>query len=306
MNQLNERSAQVLNGFLGLGITLGLTSLGLLLVRQSVLTDPELNFDAVQSPIVLGIGLGLLILAGLSLLGFTLVEPNQARVLLLLGSYAGSLRSPGFYWVIPYLVQLRPISLRVRNFASDRIKVNDAQGSPIEIATVVVWRVTDSAKALLNVNDFLGFVGIQSEAALRTLANRYSYDSFDERYQSFRDDPDQISRTLQEDVQARLDVAGVEVLEARLTYLAYAPEIAQSMLRRQQALAVVAARERIVEGALGMVEIALNALSNKDLVQLNEERKAAMVNNLLVALVAENGMQPIVNTGSFAQGQDRF
>lgn len=293
MNQINERPAQTLNGFVGLAITAGLGIAGILI---------SIDWNATYSPALLIIGVVFLVLAGIGLSGFTLVEPNQARVLLLLGSYVGSLREPGFYWIFPYIVQQKRVSLRVRNFASDRIKVNDAQGSPIEIATVVVWQVVDSAKTLLNVDDFKGFVAIQSEAALRTLANRYSYDTFDERYTSFRDDPEQISKTLQEDVQARLEVAGVEVLEARLTYLAYAPEIAQTMLRRQQALAVVAARERIVEGALGMVEIALNALNEKELVQLTEERKAAMINNLLVALVAENGMQPIVNTGSLMQG----
>ncbi len=326
MKTIIERQAQILNGFAGLaGIGMLWIVSGWVLWRSLLTETGDLTLDFIPSPLLFTLGLGLLSLGGAGTLGFFLVEPNQSKVMLYLGSYVGSVQDPGFYWVVPYLFQARSISLRVRNFSSDRIKVNDAQGSPIEIAAVVVWQVVDSAKALLNVDTFQGFVAIQSEAALRTLANRYSYDSFDIQYKSFRDDPDEISQRLQADVQARLEVAGVKVLEARITYLAYAPEIAQAMLRRQQALAIVAAKERIVEGALGMVEMALNGLSDKGLVQLTEDRKATiwlsisittnhpclvqltedrkatMVNNLLVSLVAENGTQPIVNTGTISQ-----
>lgn len=298
MDQLKERKAGITGALLGVAVVLSLAIAGLVYLKLSVSTSTGVTLDQVQDPLLFVLGLVILGLAGAGVVGFFLLEPNQARVLLLLGNYVGSVTEPGFYWVIPFLVQSTPISLRVRNFTSDRIKVNDAQGSPIEIASVVVWRVRDSAKALLNVDNFGSFVAIQSEAALRTLATRYSYDSWGSEYRSLRDDPEESAQILKEEIQARLEVAGVEVIEARITYLAYAPEIAQAMLRRQQALAIVAAKERLVEGALGMVEMALNGLSEKGLVQLDEDRKAAMVNNLLVALVAENGAQPILNTGT--------
>ena len=302
MSQLAERNAKIANGLLGLAGMLILAVLGGLTLKQALLTDEGVTLEVIQQPLLFLAGLGILGIAGLGLTGLFLIEPNQARVLLFLGKYIGSVTEPGFYWIIPYLIRSRQVSLRVRNFTSDRIKVNDAQGSPIEIAAVVVWQVVDSAKALLNVNDFKSFVAIQSEAALRILANRYSYDNWGAQHQSFRDDPEATATLLREEVQARLEVAGVKVVEARITYLAYAPEIAQAMLRRQQALAVVAAKERIVEGALGMVEMALTGLREKGLVELDEERKATMVNNLLVSLVAENAAQPIINTGAITPG----
>ena len=302
MDQLMERRARIPSGVWGVVGLLVLISIALVALKGAVTTAAGIDLNHVADPLLLVLGLGLSGFAGLGVAGFCVVEPNQARLLLLLGQYIGSITEPGFYWILPVLIQSRLVSLRVRNFVSDRIKVNDAQGSPIEIATVVVWQVEDSAKALLNVNDFPSFVAIQSEAALRSLANRYSYDSWGADYKSLRDDPEETTRILQEETQARLQVAGVRVIEARITYLAYAPEIAQAMLRRQQALAVVAAKERIVEGALGMVEMALKGLSEKGLVQLDEDRKAAMVNNLLVSLVAENAAQPILNTGTVESG----
>ncbi len=197
-------------------------------------------------------------------------------------------------------MERKKVSLRVRNFNSDYIKVNDAQGSPIEIGAVIVWRVVDSAKAVFDVEDYREFVAIQSETAIRALANRYPYDIYGEDVVSLRSKPDDMADVLKIEAQQRLEVAGVEVVDARLTHLAlaYAPEIAQAMLRRQQAAAVIAAKERIVEGAMGMVEMALNRLSEQRVVELDEERKAAMVNNLLVAIVSEGATQPIINTGT--------
>ena len=216
----------------------------------------------------------------------------------MLGKYIGSVRQPGFYWTLPWIVERKQVSLRVRNFNSEYIKVNDAQGNPIEIGAVIVWRVVDSAKAVFDVEDYREFVAIQSETAIRALANRYPYDIYEEDVISLRSNPDDMADTLKIETQQRLEVAGVEVVDARLTHLAYAPEIAQAMLRRQQAAAVISAKERIVEGAMGMVEMALNRLSEKQVLELDEERKAAMVNNLLVAIVSENATQPIINTGN--------
>jgi len=229
--------------------------------------------------------------------GFFVVQPNTARVIVFFGRYVGSVRQSGFWWTNPF-TQKPLVSLRIHNFNSEKLKVNDALGNPIEIAAVVVWRVVDSAKALLDVENYQEFVATQSETAIRTLATRYPYDSHREGEESLRGNPDDIARELKNEVQARLEVAGVEVLEARISHLAYAPEIAQAMLRRQQAEAIIAARQRIVEGAVGMVEMALQQLSEHNVVELDEERKAAMVNNLLVALVSESEATPVINTGT--------
>lgn len=292
MNSTKESSAWKINGFGVLPILLlclGISSWYLL---------PFVLFEQTLAKPQLWLGSGSLAMAGILATGFFLVDPNQARVLILLGQYIGSIREPGFYWTIPFIVSKRPVSLRVRNFNSERLKVNDAQGSPIEIAAVVVWRVVDSAKAMLDVESCRDFVAIQSETALRSLASCYAYDIFDTTQESLRGNPDQISNRLKQEVQRRLEVAGVDIIETRITHLAYAPEIAQAMLRRQQAIAVIAAKERIVEGALGMVEMALHRLSEQQVVDLDEERKAAMVNNLLVALVSESSTQPIINAGT--------
>jgi len=234
---------------------------------------------------------------GLCMGGFFVVQPNEGRVLVFFGRYVGSVRDAGLWWTNPLTVK-KHISLRIRNFNSERIKVNDLQGNPIEIAAVVVWRVVDTARALFDVQNYEGFVAIQSETAIRGLTSQYPYDAHEEGKASLRGNPKEVSENLMHQVQARLDVAGVEVMEARISYLAYAPEIAQAMLRRQQAEAVVAARQKIVEGAVGMVESALKMLSEQKVITMDEERKAAMVNNLLVALVSEHDTQPVINTGT--------
>jgi regulator of protease activity HflC (stomatin/prohibitin superfamily) len=232
--------------------------------------------------------------------GIFVVQPNEARVLVLFGKYIGSVRESGFHYANPFAVK-RHVSLRIRNFNSEKIKVNDLHGNPIEIAAVVVWYVADSARALFDVEHYENFVAIQSETAIRALASEYPYDAEEEAVPSLRGRPQEISERMQHQVQTRLEIAGVEVKDARISHLAYSPEIAQTMLRRQQAQAVIAARKLIVEGAVGMVDQALRTLSEQKIVQLDEEKKATMVNNLLVALVSESQAQPVINTGSLYQ-----
>lgn len=292
MNQIRETPAWSLSGLSALLLVLPLVTVG------GIATVRSITLDQIVSPLLFAGGAGILLLALFVVQGFFVVQPNQAQVLVFLGRYIGSIRVSGFYWTLPIVIQKRMVSLRVRNFNSDQLKVNDAQGSPIEIAAVIVWRVVDSAKAIFDVESFSDFVAIQSETAIRSLASRYSYDIYESETQSLRGNPDEVAEALKREVQARLEVAGVEVIDARITHLAYAPEIAQAMLRRQQAVAVIAAKERIVEGAMGMVEMALNRLREQQVVELDEERKAAMINNLLVALVSENSTQPIINTGT--------
>jgi regulator of protease activity HflC (stomatin/prohibitin superfamily) len=234
------------------------------------------------------------------LCGLKIVNPNEARVLQLFGDYSGTIKDPGLRWVMP-LMTTRRVSLRIRNFESSRLKVNDLEGNPIEIASVVVWRVVDTAEALFEVDDYNNYVHVQSEAALRNLATSYPYDAHDDQHTSLRGHTAAVAEHLKREIQDRLAKAGVEVLEARISHLAYAPEIAAAMLQRQQAGAIIAARQRIVEGAVGMVEMALTMLSHKGIVSLDEERKAAMVSNLLVVLCGERGAQPIVNTGTIYQ-----
>lgn len=229
--------------------------------------------------------------------GFFTLQPNEAAVLLLFGAYKGTVRQPGFHYANPLMTKQK-LSLRTRNFNTERLKVNDQRGNPTEIAAVVVWRVHNTAQATFDVDDYKDYVHIQSESALRHLASRYPYDSGAENELSLRGSMDEVSGDLQRELQERLDKAGVVVEEARLSHLAYAPEIAGAMLRRQQAEAIVAARLRIVEGAVGMVETALEQLEKKRTVQLDDERKAAMVSNLLVVLCGEQAAQPVVNTGT--------
>ncbi len=229
--------------------------------------------------------------------GFYMVEPNQAAVLSLFGRYVGTVKDQGLRWNNPFF-STRKISQRTRNFESSKLKVNDLEGSPIEIAAVVVWQVVDSAEAVYNVDDYESFVHIQSEAALRAMAINYPYDQHEEGKISLRSHAAEISKHLTEEIQERLAQAGVTVMEARISHLAYAPEIAQAMLQRQQASAIIAARTRIVEGAVSMVEMALSELSKRNVVDLDPERRAAMVSNLLVVLCGERGTQPIVNAGS--------
>lgn len=237
--------------------------------------------------------------AGLGLLwaGLFTLQPNEAAVLLLFGAYKGTARRSGFHWANPLFRKMK-ISLRTRNFNTDKLKVNDQRGNPTEIAAVVVWRVENTAQASFDVDDYKDYVHIQSESALRHLASRYPYDTTVEDELSLRGSMDEVSHTLQQELQERLAKAGVVIEEARLSHLAYAPEIAGAMLRRQQAEAIVAARLRIVEGAVGMVELALEKLEEKKTVALDDERKAAMVSNLLVVLCGEQAAQPVVNTGT--------
>jgi regulator of protease activity HflC (stomatin/prohibitin superfamily) len=245
--------------------------------------------------LALGVLLGataLFIMAGLYKL-----EPNQSAVLSLFGKYVGTVKDNGLRWNNVFFTK-KKISLRIRNFESSRLKVNELDGSPIEIAAVIVWQVVDSAEAVFNVDDYESFVHIQSESALRAMASSYPYDQHEEGQIALRSHPQEISQHLQEQIAERLGRAGVDVIEARISHLAYAPEIAQAMLQRQQANAVIAARTRIVAGAVGMVEMALAELQKNDVVKLDEERKAQMVSNLLVVLCGERGTQPIVNTGS--------
>jgi regulator of protease activity HflC (stomatin/prohibitin superfamily) len=233
----------------------------------------------------------------IALAGFFTVAPNEGKVLQFFGRYVGTVRDAGPRWANPFYSK-RGVSLRVRNFESSKLKVNDLDGNPIEIAAVVVWQVVDTAEALFQVNDYEDFVHIQSESALRAMATSYPYDSHDTGALSLRSHGKEISDHLQKEIQERLASAGVSVIESRITHLAFAPEIAQAMLQRQQASAIIAARTRIVEGAVTMVEMALEQLQTRGVVHLDEERKAAMVSNLLVVLCGERGTQPIVNTGT--------
>ena len=234
------------------------------------------------------------------LFGLTVVNPNQARVVQVFGRYHGSVKVQGLRWVNPFSTRRR-VSLRVRNFESSKQKVNDQDANPIEIAAVVVWRVVDTAEAVFQVDDYEHFVHVQSESALRNLATSYPYDSHGEGQMSLRMSVIEIAHRLRDEIQERLAKAGVEVIEARISHLAYAAEIANAMLRRQQAQAIIAARQKIVEGAVGMVEMALDQLSAKHVVELDEERKASMVSNLLVVLCSDRDAQPIVNTGTLYQ-----
>ena len=285
-----EHLATTVNGFPMLFLGLGLGGVAIWRFIHAIVHE---QFGT------LFMAIGLFIVAILTLVGLFAVQPNEARVLIFFGRYIGTCRTEGFRWGNPFAVKPR-VSLRVRNLNSETIKVNDASGSPIEIAAVVVWRVVDSAKAMFDVDHYEQFVGIQVETAVRSLATGHPYDPRDAEGSelSLRGDQEQIAEELKTELQKRLRVAGVEVGEARLTHLAYAPEIAQAMLRRQQAQAVVAARRLIVEAAVGMVDQALRDLSEQGIVQLDEERKAAMVNNLMVVLTSEQSSAPVLNTGT--------
>lgn len=288
MEAIRESRSWRVNGFGAVAVEIVLLVVAWVLIRE-IIAHPEALLITLFIVIILAFGL--------CIGGFFVVQPNEGRVLVFFGRYVGSVRDAGFWWTNPLTVK-KHISLRIRNFNSEKIKVNDLQGNPIEIAAVIVWRVVDTARALFDVQNYEGFVAIQSETAIRSLTSQYPYDAHEEGKASLRGNPKEVSENLMHQVQARLDVAGVEVIEARISHLAYAPEIAQAMLRRQQAEAVVAARQKIVEGAVGMVESALKMLSEQNVLTLDEERKAAMVNNLLVALVSEHDTQPVINTGT--------
>jgi hypothetical protein len=246
------------------------------------------------------LGILLLVKALILCVGFYLVKPNMSKVLVSFGKYRGTVRDEGFYWTYPWMVR-RTVSLRIQTFDSDTLKVNDAVGNPVEIASVITWQVSDTAKATFDIEDYESFVHIQTEAAVRHVASEYPYDDYEEGQLSLRANADEVTATLQKELQERLSVAGVSVMDTRLRRLAYAPEIAGEMLRRQQASAVVAARQLIVQGAVGMVQTALDMLNEQNIVQLDEERKAAMVSNLLVVLCSDRGAQPVVNSGSLYQ-----
>jgi regulator of protease activity HflC (stomatin/prohibitin superfamily) len=239
----------------------------------------------------------LMIVLGFACAGFFMVSPNQARVLQLFGSYVGSAKEPGLRWANPFYTK-KKVSLRAVSFESGKLKVNDLDGNPVEIATIVVWGVVDSAQAAFQVDDFAEYVRVQSEAALRGLASRYPYDAHDDEKTSLRGSTALVAEQLQNEVQERVAAAGVKVQEARISHLAYAPEIAQAMLQRQQAAAIIAARTKIVEGAVSMVEMALDRLEKAGTVRLDEERKAAMVSNLLVVLCGDRSPHPVINAGT--------
>ncbi len=291
MKTVAESKAFKLNGFVALFLLIVLLAIDVWLVYRMAVTQ-EIGLLWIFIPLVL--------VTGVSFGGFLIVQPNEARVLVLFGRYIGSIRDAGMWWANPFTIK-RHVSLRIRNFNSERIKVNDLHGNPIEIAAVIVWQVTDSARALFDVDNYEQFVAIQSETAIRGLATEYPYDAQDEDRPSLRGNPHEVVENLKKQVQTRLEIAGVEVIESRISHLAYAQEIAQAMLRRQQAQSIIAARQKIVEGAVGMVDQALRMLSEQHIVQLDEEKKATMVNNLMVALVSESEAQPIINTGTLYQ-----
>jgi regulator of protease activity HflC (stomatin/prohibitin superfamily) len=288
MDEIREFKAWRLNGFFMLLLTLALILFTGILIKDMIIAE--------DASLVWMLGV-LTTLIALLLAGLFVVQPNEARVIVFFGRYVGTVRDAGFWWTNPFTVKSH-VSLRIHNFNSERLKVNDLAGNPIEIAAVVVWRVVDSAKAVFDVENYAQFVAIQSETAIRSLASHYPYDAHDEGKASLRGSPNEVSENLTRQVQARLGIAGVEISEARISHLAYAPEIAQAMLRRQQAEAIVAARQKIVEGAVGMVESALKLLADQNVVHLDEEKKAAMTNNLLVALVSDHEATPVLNTGT--------
>ncbi|MEK4304187.1 SPFH domain-containing protein [Oceanobacillus sp. FSL K6-0251] len=281
---MQERKAWSINGAIGIGLIVVLLALGV--------------FNIVQSYVVLGVVL--VLIAGILISGITIVQPNQSIVVIFLGKYMGTVRREGILITVPFSVR-RTISLRVRNFNSNRLKVNDVNGNPIEIAAVVVFKVVDAAKAVFDVDQYEDFVEIQSETAIRAVATTYPYDSFTNEELTLRGNADEVSNQLTTELQDRLQVAGVEVIEARLTHLAYSTEIAQAMLQRQQASAIISAREQIVQGAVGMAQDAISRLEADNVVDLDDERRVAMINNLLVAIVSDQGTQPVINTGSLYQ-----
>jgi regulator of protease activity HflC (stomatin/prohibitin superfamily) len=281
---VKEIQRRTLSGILPL---LALLAFGLLMVVVLIVAPPPAKVVAVF----------LLVVTIFLLTGLFTVAPNEPRVLQLFGAYVGTTHEPGLRWANPFFTA-RKVSTRVRNFESSKLKVNDKDGSPIEIAAVIVWRVTDTAEAVFEVDDYENYVHVQSEAALRSLASNYPYDAHEDGSPSLRANAAEIAEQLKGEVKDRLSKAGVEVIEARISHLAYAPEIAGAMLRRQQASAIIAARAKIVEGAVSMVHMALDELAKRNVVDLDPERKAAMVSNLLVVLCGESDVQPVLNTGT--------
>lgn len=290
MDKITEKTANKTNGFIALFIVIALFASDVFLLVTVIKTE-ETSLLWFFFPLVF--------ISFLSFGGFMVIQPNESKVLILFGKYTGTVKESGFWWVNPFTSK-KHVTLRIRNFNSERLKVNDLHGNPIEIATVIVWRVVDSARAIFDVQNYEQFVAIQSETAIRSMASEYPYDVDDDK-PSLRGTPLEIAENLKNTLQTRLEVAGVEIIESRISHLAYAQEIAQAMLRRQQAQAVIAARAKIVEGAVGMVQMALTALSEQNIVKLDEDKKATMVNNLMVALVSETSTQPVINTGTLYQ-----
>ena len=288
---IREIPRKATSGWFMLGLLFLLTVLAVLVLIGAIRQAAALR-------VILNV-LGLIVLIILWT-GFFTVQPNQGRVLQLFGRYIGTVRDPGLWWANPFFTKGH-VSLRIRNFETPKLKVNDHRSNPVEIGAVVVWRVVDTAEALFEVDDYSNYVKVQSESALRGVANQYPYDAHADDEMSLSSHTQAVAEKLKSEIQARLAKAGLEVMEARISHLAYAPEIAGVMLRRQQATAVIAARQKIVEGAVGMVEMALEQLAGRSIISLDEERKAAMVSNLLVVLCSEQATQPVVNTGTLYQ-----
>jgi regulator of protease activity HflC (stomatin/prohibitin superfamily) len=297
--QVRERPARSISG--GLALLLGLAGLvaGPLLIAAGTDTS-EYDYEDTSNPALIVLGVVVIIASFIAMRGLCAIAPGQARVVQLFGRYKGTLRTEGLRWVNPFSSR-KKISTRVRNHETPVLKVNDAYGNPIELAAVVVWRVEDTAQAVFEVDDFLEFVSTQTEAAVRHIAIEYPYDAHDEDGLSLRGNAEEITEKLAVELHARVEAAGVHIIESRFTHLAYAPEIASAMLQRQQAGAVVAARRQIVDGAVGMVEAALVRIQEQDIVELDAERKAAMVSNLMVVLCGDRAAQPVLNTGTLYQ-----
>lgn len=278
---MKEKKALYMNGYLGVVVIL-------LLLAFAVVSFAEEN--VILTIILVAVGA---VLAT----GITIVQPNQSKVIIFFGDYLGSIRDSGLFMTIPFSTR-RTVSLRVRNFNSKRLKVNDVEGNPIEIAAVIVFKVVDAAKAVFDVDQYEEFVEIQSETAIRHVATKYPYDTFTTEEITLRGNADEVSKEMARELQERLSVAGVEVIETRLTHLAYSTEIASAMLQRQQASAILSARKKIVEGAVSMAQMAVEQLDRDHVLELDEERKVNMVNNLMVAIISDRGTQPVINTGS--------
>ncbi|MBS1122783.1 MAG: Membrane protease subunit, stomatin/prohibitin [Deltaproteobacteria bacterium] len=287
---MKERDAVSFSGWLALLLGLGA-------LASAVVAFGLAKAHAHEPAMYIGGGIGLVVFAIILMSGLMVIGPNEARVLTFFGKYTGSVKTSGLRWINPF-TNKRPISLRARNFETAKIKVNDLDGNPIEIGAVIVWRVLDTAQATFDVESYTNYVQIQTESAMRKLAMHHPYDSHDDNVMSLRGQSEAIADQLRKEVDERIHAAGCEVMDARIAHLAYAPEIAQAMLQRQQAGAIIAARQRIVEGAVSMVEMALEQLAKRGIVELDTERKAAMVSNLLVVLCGERSTQPVINTGS--------
>jgi regulator of protease activity HflC (stomatin/prohibitin superfamily) len=279
--EINESRAWAVSGWLGVLVVLALIAATVLVARSSAAV----------------VAIAPAVLAGIIFGSLVIVQPGQTKVVRFFGRYAGTVRRPGLWWIVPF-ADRRSLSVRVRNFETNHLKVNDADGNPVEIACIVVWQVADTARAVYSVDNYVDFVTVQAEAALRHVATTHPYDDPTGEGTSLRGSTDAVANELAHEMAQRVSIAGVEIVEVRISHLAYAAEIAQAMLRRQQANAIVAARSRIIEGAVGMVELALDRLSERGIVDLDEERKAAMVSNLLVVLCADQPASPVVNTGT--------